>query len=155
MKSVYFSLLSTCAWIIECGDAGGAASTYALVDAPLLRGNKRMRRIDPLLKDVVAKAAGEGVLARSGSHALHIASRMRRWIVKTDKTKHGYTFLVGRIGRDLACVWPPDAGGQGNVVTLSMDATRMGKKDCLYVAVFLPETNIAHWCPPQASMGAI
>ena len=146
-------LASLCCWIgfvIESTNLWNNASDDALVDAVLLKGPKRFRRIDPVLQSAVAKLAGQGDMARTGAQAWQMAVRMRRWVVPRQGCSTGNEFMKSRLAAYYEAVVSVASQEQIRIVAVSMDASRMGRKDCCYLAGWLPEVNLGFWFPPQA-----
>ena len=57
-------------------------SRDALMDAPVPMAVKRSRRIDPVLRDSMAKATMEGTIAKTGDQTSSIMQRARRWKIR-------------------------------------------------------------------------
>ena len=138
-------------WLGHCLDVSGVwerASTDAFTDAPMLRGAKRQRRVEPALQDAIARTAGEGEVARSGAAALWVAEHMRR--INASRKKGGFAnrFLQLRCKKYWEQMQSKFAGGPAGVISLAVDASRMGQRDCLYAAVYSPSKAEAY-CPPR------
>ena len=154
MDHVKQSLIRWLAWGIDHGKVWGDASTDALMDAPMQRGPKRLRRLDPMLGEAMAKLAGQGQMARTGATSMQIAMRMRRWVAKKSTCKHGNVFIKTRQARYLTMVREAAMPAQKSpIISVAMDATRMGGRDTMYLALYMPALGVGFWCPPQARGG--
>ena len=152
-RSVARSLLC---WVGHVGDRQElweTMSTDALVNAPIPMAAKRARRLDPLLVDALAKCANVGELARSGSQAVAITVRWRKFLKPSMSTAVGNLF-PGRRARVYF-----DKGREAfhssrvRTVAIAVDVAIMGGRDTLYSVLYSPQQQYALWCPPQVVSG--
>ena len=144
------SLVMCLAWLVDRSDLWEGASSDALLDAPVVTGAKRVRRLDPNLVRAVAQEAGRRTSGRTGGAVSKSLHRFRRW----GSTHLGVTVANAAGARRVWEYWravrrafhQPDL----STVSVCLDGTRMSGKDTLYITVCLPEAGIAAWCPPQA-----
>ena len=75
------TLHSLCTWlafVLEQGTLWRDLSTDALLDAPVPRGPQRSRRVDPVLRNAIAKETQRGELCRTSAQATKLLKRVRR-----------------------------------------------------------------------------
>ena len=109
----------------------------------------RARRLNPRLLDAVAKIAGRGALARTGSKASRVLlyCLRRRGLMHgmAEKTAANQQKLRGLRYRHCAL----KALGDASVVSVSMDATRMAGLETMYSALWSSERDIGCWGNPM------
>ena len=110
----------------------------------------RARRVDPTLRDQLGREAGQGGLTRTGSKAIDLMHRARRWHVKRLHDNTGLDAVETRAWQYHEEGSEAFAPGSCNVVSCALDASRVGGRDTLFVALYAPELKKALWCPPQA-----
>ena len=148
------NLLRWLDWVIEPSDLWTSCSDDVVVHAPIPLATKRSRRMDPGLTQALGRAVGEKELGGTGGQITKAMARFR----KRGK-KHQVPRQVAEGGIAQRQHRYHECGRQlfhaDNECTLSvaMDGTRMGKRDCFYVAMFSPRLGKAMWCPPQAGHG--
>ena len=122
-------------------------STNALVSAAVPTAAVRAKRVDPLLKKEIARAAGSMELVMSaakvikGLHCFHKLSALRE--------KSGAAFVEEGVGRYYHAVKDFFQNPAPTRMCLAMDATRIDGKDTLYAALHDPSRALACWVPPQ------
>ena len=145
-------LLCWAAFAIESGPLWAAASRDA-ADIPAPRGPKRARRLHPKMLDAVGKLAGEGHVARSGAKAVRVlrfALRRRGlWQGCSASTANDAQLTRARRYRDSAAAQMHHS--KSSVLSVAMDASRMGGRDVLYSALWACGQRKGCWGDPMAS----
>ena len=138
------------AWVVYHHPSWSAATEDPL-QVPVLRGPTRARRIEPRLKQAVGQEAAKGAVARSASRLALAITRFKSWRIKartaTDWAGQHVPHLLGHCRAVLA------SEGCLGVVSVSCDATRLGKRDWLWTALHKPALGCTVWCAPQALRG--
>ena len=83
--------------------------------------------MDPLLRDQLAREAGEGVLARTGGKAIALLHRIRKWKVRRVSTDVGNRAIDARAAVYKESCQNQFEPGRCNFVRIAMDASRMGE----------------------------
>ena len=143
------SLLAALAFDVDAGPWWDEMSENALTDAPVPMAVKQCRRIDPILKEQLGQEAGRAQAARTGAKAVQLMHRIRRWKVRRISDTAGSSAIAAR-----ACLYKqscrenfgPD---RCKHLSIAMDASRVGGRDTLYLALYSPELSEAMWLPPQ------
>ena len=124
-------------------------SENALEDAPVPMAVARTRRIDPLLRQQLGQEAGRATSARTGAKAVQLMHRIRRWKVRRISDTADSSVVEGRAALyEQSC---RDAFGPDRCrhLSIALDASRVGGRDTLFLAVYSPELGEAMWLPPQ------
>lgn len=122
-----------------------------VVDAPILEGPVRMRRVPRAIKEAVAKDASRADTARTGSMFLRLAKRLRRQEAKQTQSANDWVWL--RVSRYWAACQNLTGAARRLVVSLCCDATRVAGEDLLSGALYMPSSSCGFWLPPQAGPG--
>ena len=130
--------IELCPWLQQ-------ASTDALL-LPVPRGHKRNRRVPDALKTEVARVAGEGGLARSCNAALQVVRRFNRF-ARFQKPQSSNQWVVREVAGYFEAVRRQWSGDAGPIVSISMDATRLGGRETLVAAMWSSTLRLAAWCP--------
>ena len=143
---------SLCAWLAKCLEASewvaGASTDPLDVPCPKTRGNK-LRLVDQSLKLGVARAACEGRLGRSGRQ---IALALKRFRPKSypglpKKANEWIDILLQSYQNNAIAHFRRQ---ELDFISVSLDGTRLGKREVLLTALCAPETGGTFWCPPRA-----
>eukprot|EP00974_Lingulodinium_polyedra_P078526 7604328-Lingulodinium_polyedra.AAC.1 len=105
-------------------------STDALLDAPVPRAAKRSRRLDPVLRDAVAKEASSSTLTRTGAQVAKLMERVRRWNIRRISASLALRTIAPRMARYRTAVQEALKGEVAPILSVACDGTRMGKRDC-------------------------
>ena len=149
-RAVFRSFLT---WLERVAVRGGAwerSSIDALLHAPMLVGPSRARRVDPQLADVVAQAAGEGNLARTGLRALAVAARFRGLSLRTAQLAVGNVKVEKRVIAYSQAQKRTFQATRTPMIHVALDGTRMGGRDMFYSVIWSGALGMASWAPPQA-----
>ena len=149
-KQIVASAARLVGFMVDQPSFWDTCSRDALLDAPVPKGAKRARILGPVLVDAVAEAAGKGELARTGSRVLANMHRWRRWCEKRMAISTCNTFPGSRAKVYLRQERRQFANAKVRILSLALDASRMGHRGTLYLAMYSPELDRAAWCPPQA-----
>ena len=147
---IWRELVCWLSWMLETGPLWRSASSDAL-DIPAPRGPRRARRLNPHLLDALGKVAGEGDLARSGAKAAQVL----RFALRRRGLWHGVGKRAGneaqntRAKRYRLCSGEAMDSSKVRVLSVAMDASRVGGKDTLYTAMWAPELSQGCWGDPM------
>ena len=138
------------AFAIEGKLRGAKGTSDALVAAPVPRGHKRARRLDPNLVTSIADEAGKGQMSRTGRQVVQALARMRFGKRIGMSIRAGNQTVPRLIGQYYRFCCGLFRNPVPSCISLAFDATRMNGRDTLYCALFDCETLVGCWCPPQA-----
>ena len=119
------------------------------VDIPVLMGRVRVRGIDPLLKQGVMDLVGKDKLTKSSAAAAKILQRFRHWGGTMFASRSAQRWERPQVAAYLAWAASRLQAACPKVLHISWDATRLGGKDTVWLAVTDPEGCGAIWAPPQ------
>ena len=148
-------LVCSLAFHLERGGVlADASSRDALLDAPVARGPERARRLNRELLEQAAAEAAQSKTPTSVAKLGLFAARFRKGrSLQVCKTVWNEA-CKARVARYYtACTSTLQACGDGGVVSISMDGTRMGLKEVLFGALWHSRIQQAAWCspPPQVT----
>ena len=145
-------LVGWCAWVLETGPLWADASPDPL-DIPAPFGVQRVQRLHPELINAAGQAAGQGTLGRTGRRLARVLKfAARRRFGGTGLTEvQANTAQATRGKRYRQCARNSFGVDKVRVVSVSMDATRLGQKDTLMAALYDPQQNLACWADPMAA----
>ena len=142
---------------LACGVAFGiehhavisSGSTDAIADAPIPMGAVRARRYDVNLVDQIAREAAAGKIVPTRSKVAAMIQRMRKAGTLRISPTAANMSHQGRVSRYYGAAKELCGESWKGPVSLSMDGTRLGFKEVLWGALWLPSTETAMWCTPQ------
>ena len=143
------SLLAALSLHIEASNWLDTMSPDAISHAPVPMAITRARRVDPVLREQLAQEAGTGSIARTGGKAVTLLRMIRIWKVRRASNSVGHRAIEARAASYLRGCRNAFQPEHCNVVTVAMDASRMGGRDTMYLALYSPELKQACWLPPQ------
>ena len=143
------SLLAALAFEVDAGPWWTEMSQNALEDAPVPLAVSRTRRIDPLLRQQLGHEAGRATLARTGAKAVQLMHRIRHWKVRRISDTAGSSAVAARAALYKQSCRATFGSDSCKHLSIAMDASRVGKRDTLYLALYSPELDQAMWLPPQ------
>ncbi len=118
-------------------------------------GPRRARRMGPRLVQPLSANAGRGDLGRTPSAMSKIFARFRRWhrarvsAIQVGKGLKKRALALWKRQRSFFCKL------HTKQLSMSLDGTRMGKKDVLFAVLWSPDKAVGVWCPPQALQGVV
>eukprot|EP00974_Lingulodinium_polyedra_P056876 5471132-Lingulodinium_polyedra.AAC.2 len=139
LASLLRSLCCFLGWHAETAGWWQRMSEDAFLDAPVPRAAKRARRIDPHLREQVAQMASKGGLCRTGGQASNLLQRVRRWKVRLLGRSVANEAVGQRMVRYLGAGRAAFSTSSVQVASVALDASRVGGRDCLYLALFSPQ----------------
>ena len=125
-------------------------STDALKCAPVPRGDKRARRLDPLLLAAISAEAGSGRVCHTGRKVVAMLHRFRVMPREVLEERTGSTLDAKSVLQYLEAGQAFWRGEEWHTVSLAMDATRVGGRDTLFSCLFDPLRKVGCWAPPLA-----
>ena len=151
-KVIVRSLLCWLGWQMENSNLWASASTDALLDAPVVRGLRRDRRLGKAFLRAVAQAMAEGAWSRTPGRIGWAISRFRKCqnlvvegaAVRSQEAKE--LFLYREHSQTVMSALKEP------IISFVCDGTRMGQRDYLFSAAYAPTQKLAFWCSPQVCL---
>eukprot|EP00974_Lingulodinium_polyedra_P028461 2744427-Lingulodinium_polyedra.AAC.1 len=140
-------------WLATAWERSGwcTAGSSDGLDAPILQGRKRVRRVDPRMKGaVVALVAKEG-LAKTGPHGVRLVKRFKHFF-KGLTPGAGLAWEQGAARRYLSSAMALSTDADWSTVCVAWDATRLSGQDTVWFARRSPQIPLAAWGPPAVGM---
>ena len=140
------SLCCWTGWALELSPSVQAASEDPL-DFPIVRATKRPRRLPAAFKAAVVHEGGAARGNQSNRHVCkHILKHSKRDGFRAKSATKWTTPEAGRQWRGVREAFGDVATG---VVSVTCDASRMGKRDVLWALVWAARLSKCAWSPPQ------
>ena len=144
-------LASLCCWTGECLDRCAVVLTASddPFDIPVLRGAKRPRRIAQEFKRaVVERGASSSSMQTNREVVVNIMKRKR---LIAFHPKAAMKWSGSEAGRRWKAVQEALHNVASGVVSVTCDATRLGKREVLWAFCWIACLDRGAWAPPQAT----
>ena len=153
VKGMYYQFLRGVADMVDHSPLWFVISSDILqIAMPLALGQKRHRPFDPRVKLAVSEAVAAGHMARSTNK---LGVSLKRFSPTDNRVEFskaiGKNWLNDTMGGQYEYRRVTFRGLNNRLVSLSMDATRMGGIDTLYIALHSRETCLTVWASLQVS----
>ena len=141
------SVLAWCALGVELSSLMEAGSADPL-QLPVVRGKKRSRRVAFELKSEVARATAEGTLARGGPKTVKALARLSRF-ASSLRERSAAKWSAMHAAQVVAENRRAFSSNVAGVTSVTCDATRLGGRETLWLALWNSSLQKAVWSPPQ------